>query len=73
MNGMNDVDEISPCPTSSFRRALRGLVSDRGEIASTKIGQLRCRNAYARNNSVSEFQSIMKTPTTLFITIFVLF
>ena len=63
-NGMNDVEEISP---------LRGLVSEGGEFASTKIGQLRCRNEHTRNIPASEFQSIMKTSTTLFSTVCVLF
>jgi hypothetical protein len=64
LNGMNDIEAISP---------LRGLVSDGGEFTSTKIGQLRCRNAHARSIYASEFQSIMKTTTTLFSTICVLF
>jgi hypothetical protein len=51
LNGMIDADEISP---------LRGVVSDKGEFASTKIGQLRCRNVHSGNNYTSEFQLIMK-------------
>jgi hypothetical protein len=63
-NGMNNIEEISP---------LRGLVSDGGEFASTKIGQLRCRRAHTKNISASLFQSIMKTFTTLFSNVCVLF
>jgi hypothetical protein len=46
---MNDVEEISP---------LRGLVSDGGKFDSTKIGQLRCLNSYARNISASDFSQL---------------
>ena len=55
LNGMNDVEEISP---------LRGWVFDGGENASAKIGPRSGRNAHTRNISASEFQSIMKTSTT---------
>ena len=47
LNGMNDVEEISP---------LRGFGLDGGEFVSTKIGQLRCRNAHTGNIFASEFQ-----------------
>jgi hypothetical protein len=55
LNGMNDVEEISP---------LRGFGSDGGEFVSTKIRQLRCRNLHTRNISASEFHTIMNTSST---------
>ena len=63
LNGMNDVDEISP---------LRGAVSEGGEFVTTKIWQQCCQNA-SENIYTYEFQLIMTKPTALFIVVCGLF